>query len=39
MCRTLVSKSPLPIFGRNFTSLIDTWIGLLADSLAFWLSS
>ncbi len=39
MWRTFVSKSPLPIFGRNFTSLIDTWTVLRRDSLAFWLSS
>ena len=39
MWRTLVSKSPLPILGRNFTSLIDTWTVFLRLSLAFWLSS
>src|SRR3954469_16333270 len=39
MWRTFVSKSPLPIFGRNFTSLIETCTVFLRDSLAFWLSS
>ena len=32
-CRTLVSKSPLPILGRNLTSFTVTWIDLLPGFL------
>ena len=37
--RTLTSKSPRPILGRNLTSLTDTFVDLRRDSLAFWASS
>ena len=37
--RVLVSKSPLPIFGRYFTSLTDTLVDFRRASLAFWPSS
>ena len=38
-CRVLVSKSPSPIFGRYFISLIPTWTALRLDSLARWAAS
>ena len=39
MWRTLVSKSPFPIFGRNFTSLTVPCVVLRRDSFAFCASS
>src|ERR1019366_7969527 len=38
-CRVLVSKSPSPILGRYFISLIPTWTALRLDSLARWAAS
>ena len=37
--RVLVSKSPPPIFGRYFISLMTTLLVLRRDSLAFWAAS
>ena len=37
--RVLVSKSPVPIFGRYFISLMETADDLRRDSFAFWASS